>query len=50
MALRLGCAFAIAAMALEGETLHSVEVDGVEIDLTALRVGRELSHGEGMVI
>ena len=43
-------AAAIAAMALEGETLQSVEVDGVEIDLTALRVGRELSHGEGMVI
>lgn len=43
-------AAAVAEMALRGETLRSVTLEGVEIDLDALRVGRTFSHGEGMVI
>jgi len=43
-------AAAVSEMALAGETLHSVTVDGVDVDLSALRVGREIAHGEGMVI
>lgn len=43
-------AAAVAAMALAGETLRTVTVGGIEIDLDALRVGREWVHGEGMVI
>lgn len=40
----------VAEMALSGQTLRSVTLEGVEIDLEALRVGRTFSHGEGMVI
>lgn len=43
-------AAAIAAMALAGENVPSVVVDGVEVDLSALTVGRTMTHGEGMVI
>ncbi len=43
-------AAAVTAMALAGETVPSVTVDGVEVDLSAFRPGRELAHREGMVI
>ena len=37
-------------MALAGETLHGIELDGRSIDLEALRIGRVARHTEGMVI
>lgn len=41
---------AIAAMALAGETLPVIDVDGAEVDISDLLVGRAYSKGEGMVI
>lgn len=43
-------AAAVAAMALRGEDLPSVSVEGVEVDLTAMRIGRAFESAEGMVI
>lgn len=43
-------AAAVTEMAMTGETLRSVELDGRTIDLEALRIGRAVSHSEGMVI
>ena len=43
-------AAAIAQMALAGETLRTVRLDDEEVDLTDLLIGREFTHGEGMVI
>ncbi len=41
---------AIGAMALAGRDLPSVVVDGVEVDLSAMRVDRRFDHREAMVI
>ena len=43
-------AAAMAAVLMAGRDLPSVEVDGVEVDLRPLRVGRSFGPGEGMVI
>ncbi len=43
-------AAAATAMALAGQTLHSIELDGRTVDLAALRVGRTAKRSEGMVI
>jgi glycine/D-amino acid oxidase-like deaminating enzyme len=40
----------IAAMAIAGETLESIRLEGRDIDLRPLLVGRSLKRGEGMVI
>ena len=41
---------AVTAMVLAGRTLDSVVVEGEEIDVRAMLVGREFDHAEGMVI
>ena len=43
-------AAAVTEMALAGETLRSIALDGRTIDLESFRVGRTAQHGEGMVI
>ena len=43
-------AAAITAMALAGRTLDVVSLDGVDVDLRPLHIGRSFGHGEGMVI
>ena len=43
-------AAAMTAVLLAGRDLPAVEVDGVEVDLRPLWVGRGFGHGEGMVI
>jgi sarcosine oxidase, subunit beta len=43
-------AAAIAAMAIAGEDLLTVDLDGVEVDVSPLRIDREFGKGEGMVI
>jgi glycine/D-amino acid oxidase-like deaminating enzyme len=40
----------ITQMALAGQTLPTVEIDGTDIDISDLLVGRAFAKGEGMVI
>jgi hypothetical protein len=37
-------------MALAGETLPQVDIDGSAVDISDLLVGRAFAKGEGMVI
>ncbi len=41
---------ACAAMAMAGQDLPFVTVNGVDVDLSAMRIGRTFVHSEGMVI
>ena len=41
---------AVTEMALAGETLPALDIDGAEVDISDLLVGRSYSRGEGMVI